>query len=358
MLRATYVYTRSQLALEEQWRAGLVPDTGLHGRPYMREHGVAATSTFAPGADFAQRLPPPLRSAFWHGRAVVPTWRARRSDLLFTWFGLVPGLLRSAVGELPARLVLFAVNWQTALFRHSGVRDRLWRRALAAADAVVCLAHAQREGLVAYGGALADRTCVVRFGGDTDYFSPARRHRDGVSRSRPLVLAVGRDAGRDYDTFIAAVDGLDVDALVVAAPHNLAHIRRVPPNVELRVGISFAELRDLYARANAVVVSSHPEGHPHGSDCSGQTVLLDAMAMGCPVVITERAWVHEYVEDDETAVVVPPREPEALRHAVGRLVDDDAAAAALGARARAAVESELSSRHFAAGLARVFHDVA
>jgi hypothetical protein len=55
---------------------------------------------------------------------------------------------------------------------------------------------------------------VVRFGGDNDYFSPARRETQNASR--PLVLAVGRDGGRDYATFMAAVDGLDVDALAVA----------------------------------------------------------------------------------------------------------------------------------------------
>jgi glycosyltransferase involved in cell wall biosynthesis len=112
----------------------------------------------------------------------------------------------------------------------------------------------------------------------------------------------------------------------------------VPPNVEVRLGVTFAELRDLYARASAVVISVHPDGYPHGSDCSGQTVLLDAMAMGCPVVISERAWVHEYVTDGDAALVVPPRDPEALRSAIEKLVHDDT--------------------HFAAGLARVFRAVA
>ncbi|MBA3329722.1 MAG: glycosyltransferase [Actinobacteria bacterium] len=62
----------------------------------------------------------------------------------------------------------------------------------------------------------------------------------------------------------------------------------------------------MYARASAVVVPVHPDGYPLGSVCSIQTVLLDAMAMGCPVVISERAWVHEYVTDGDTALVVPP----------------------------------------------------
>ena len=357
MLHATYVYSSSQRELEEQWRAGLIPDTALHGRPYLAEHGIAASWASAPGAALAHRLPPPLRQAVWHGRIVVPVWRARRSDVLFTYLGLAPGLFRSALPRRPAsRLVLFAVNWQTAVFRHSGVTARAWRRAIEAADAVVCLAEAQRDGLLAAGGARAERMHVVRFGGDSDYFSPARR--ESESASRPLVVAVGRDGGRDYATFMAAVDGLEVDALVVAAPRNLAGIERVPPNVEVRLGLTFEALRDVYARATAVVVSVHPDGYPHGSDCSGQTVLLDAMAMGCPVVISERAWVHEYVRDGETALVVPPREPAALRSAIEKLVHDDGAARELGGRGRAVLEAELTSRDFAAGLARVFEAVA
>ena len=357
MLHATYVYSSSQRALEEQWQAGLIPDTPLHGRPYMAEHGIAATWASAPGAAVAQRLPPPLRQALWHGRIVLPVWRARRSDVLFTYLGLAPGLFRSALPKRPrSRLVLFAVNWQTAVFRHSGVTARAWRLAIEAAEAVVCLAEAQRDALLAAGGARPEQMHVVRFGGDSEYFSPARRYAEKAPR--PLVLAVGRDGGRDYATFMAAVDGLDVDALVVAAPRNLGDVARVPPNVEVRLDVTFAELRDLYARANVVVISVQPDGYPHGSDCSGQTVLLDAMAMGCPVVISERAWVHEYVTDGDTALVVPPREPEALRSAIEALVHDDGVASQLGGRGRAVLEAELTSRHFAAGLARVFQAVA
>ena len=87
---------------------------------------------------------------------------------------------------------------------------------------------------------------------------------------------------RDYDTFARAVDGLDARAVIVASERNLTDVT-VPGNVELRLDVSYPELRELYAGASCVVLPTRREGYCYGADCSGQTVLLDAMAMGRPV---------------------------------------------------------------------------
>lgn len=348
MLRVTYLYGRPQHALEEAWRAGRAPDTPLHGRPHLREDGIAASVAVAPGANVVHRLPGPVATPLWHARAAVPVWRSRRADAIFTWLGLVPGLLRAAAWPCSfPRLVVFSVGWQTALFRHSGGAGRVWRAALRSADAVVCLAESQRRALVEQ-GVEPGRLYVVRFGVDAEFFGPAPRPADGY------VLSAGRDLGRDYATLVQAARGLDARVVIVAGAQNLAEAGPLTSNVEVRLDVSYAELRELYRGASCVAVPVHPDGHPYGSDCSGQTVLLDAMATARPVVISDRAWLEDYVRDGETARVVPPREPEALRSALERVLADASEADELGRRARAAVEAELSSRHFAAGLAAVF----
>ena len=352
MVRVSYLYGRAQRQVEEAWRAGLGPDTPLHGRPYLQEYGITTDVAVAPAADAVRRLPTHLATPMWHARAAVPVWRSRHADVIFTWLGLVPGLLRG--GPWPrsfARLVLFSVGWQTILFRHGGSRSRLWRHALQAADAVVCLAASQRRAL-AERGADPERLRVVRFGVDAEFFRPSPLSANGY------VLAVGRDLGRDYATLLAAARGLDAPFVIVASPQNLGRPDTIPPNVSLRLDVSYTELRELYERAACVVVPVHPDGYPYGSDCSGQTVLLDAMATGRPVVISERAWLEDYVRDGETALIVPPRDPNALRAALAGLLDDQQRAVAIGASGRQAVEDGLTSRHFAAGLASVFRTAA
>ncbi len=63
------------------------------------------------------------------------------------------------------------------------------------------------------------------------------------------------------------------------------------------------------------------------------TVVCEAMACGLPVVATAVDGTPEIVRDGETGLLVPPRDPSALAHALGRLVGDPALARAMGRRA-------------------------
>jgi GT2 family glycosyltransferase len=50
---------------------------------------------------------------------------------------------------------------------------------------------------------------------------------------------------------------------------------------------------------------------------------LEAMACGTPLVTTDNGGCREYAIDDETALVVPPRDPRAMADAIDRLRRDD-----------------------------------
>lgn len=53
------------------------------------------------------------------------------------------------------------------------------------------------------------------------------------------------------------------------------------------------------------------------------TSLLDAMASARPIVATRTGGIPEVVEDGETGLLVPPRNPQALAHAIVRLLRDE-----------------------------------
>jgi glycosyltransferase involved in cell wall biosynthesis len=74
------------------------------------------------------------------------------------------------------------------------------------------------------------------------------------------------------------------------------------------------ELQQLYARAAVVACPSRREGF--GVTC------LEAMAHGRPVVATRVGGLLDLVVDGETGIVVPPRDPAALRSALDRLLAD------------------------------------
>jgi glycosyltransferase involved in cell wall biosynthesis len=85
-------------------------------------------------------------------------------------------------------------------------------------------------------------------------------------------------------------------------------------------------LLGLYERAAVVVCPSRREGFG--------VVCTEAMAHGRPVVATAVGGLRELVVDGETGLLVPPRDPAALREALERLLRDAALRRCLGEAGR------------------------
>jgi glycosyltransferase involved in cell wall biosynthesis len=88
-----------------------------------------------------------------------------------------------------------------------------------------------------------------------------------------------------------------------------------------------------YAAMDVFVMASTHEGGP--------TSLLEAMAMGLPVVATRVGMVPEVVKDGVTGFICSPSSPDQLATAVTRLLQDQHAARRVGVAAR-----EFALQHF------------
>lgn len=139
-------------------------------------------------------------------------------------------------------------------------------------------------------------------------------------------------AHRDWDTLLAALERTPVPAI-------LAPGRPIPTDA-LPAGVSVIDMpppeegRALAADSRAVVVLL--------KDCdyaAGPLVLLDALAMGKPVIASDVNGNRDYVQPDVTALTVPPQDAEALSDALGRLWDNPDLRDELSAAARAAAAS-------------------
>lgn len=188
------------------------------------------------------------------------------------------------------------------------------------------------------------------------YYADARFWRPPSSNSGGLIVAAGREH-RDYVTLTEAVAGLDVRTVIAAGSlYSPLATCRVPAVLPANVSVGMrspVELRDLYEDAAVVVVPLVPNDFQ-----AGVTTLLEAMAMGRPVVVTATQGQRDIVADGETGVVVPPGDAGALRDAIRRLLEDRDERRRLGRNARDAVLSQFDLPLYAARLHRHIVDVA
>jgi glycosyltransferase involved in cell wall biosynthesis len=89
------------------------------------------------------------------------------------------------------------------------------------------------------------------------------------------------------------------------------------------------DTRELLSLFDIFVLPSLWEGLP--------LALLEAAAMGKPIVATDIDGVREVIRDGETGLLVPPANPERLAETVLRLLQDKGLAHRLGENAKAAI---------------------
>ena len=149
------------------------------------------------------------------------------------------------------------------------------------------------------------------------------------TRESDYVIAAGRSF-RDYPTLLAAIKDTGLK-LVLVGGAGIA--RQWAPNDWLTVyeNIPEAQLEDLVAAAQAVVVPLQ------GRKISiGQSVIVQAMALGKPVIATAIPATADYIDDMQTGILVPPGDVTALRNAL-ELIKDPNLRKRLGCAARAAI---------------------
>jgi glycosyltransferase involved in cell wall biosynthesis len=148
----------------------------------------------------------------------------------------------------------------------------------------------------------------------------------GEEAEPPQIVYAGRlSKEKGVLELVEAAQGLP---LVVAGDGPLR--KRVPG---ARGFVPREELELLLAQAAVVACPSRREGF--GVTC------LEAMAHGKPVVASAVGGLLDLVVDGETGLLVPPRDPRALRRALERLLRDPELRHRLGAAGR-----ERARRHF------------
>lgn len=159
---------------------------------------------------------------------------------------------------------------------------------------------------------------------------------------RPIFLFVGRIIqGKGLHTLIEAsarlaAEGRTFSLVIIGSGPERPALQRLAEEKGLADRIRWIDWVDYgwlgeHFRAADVFV------FPSFEDVWGM-VVLEAMTFGKPVICSRWAGAAELVEDDVNGYVVDPRDPESLKAAMARMVDDAERIRAMGEAARRTME--------------------
>jgi len=216
---------------------------------------------------------------------------------------------------------------------------------MARGERVIAISHFVGEHVAQTYAVGPDRLRIIPRGVDIAAFDPRRVNGERVVAlatwwrvpdDATVVMLPGRltrwKGGLDFIDAIARLGRRDLCCLLVGAEQRPGFRRELEKTIEQR-GLSgmfriVEDCRDMpaaYVLSDVVVsASTDPEGFGR--------VIVEAQAMGRPVVATDHGGARETIVPGVTGWLAPPRDPAALADAIGQALRLDAGARAAFAR--------------------------
>jgi len=212
-----------------------------------------------------------------------------------------------------------------------GTRLRRWYNSvMGRGERVIAISHFVAQHVAAVYGVPPERLRVIQRGVDLARFDPQRVSPERLIQlakkwrlpdDRPIVMLPGRltrwKGQLDLVAALAELGRRDLLCLVVGSDEGRpAYRQELERTIAARgLGEVFQLVEDcddmpaaLMLADVVVSASNRPEGFGR--------VIVEAQAMGRPVIATDHGGARETVLPDETGWLVPPREPQALAAAI------------------------------------------
>jgi len=220
------------------------------------------------------------------------------------------------------------------------------RWSLARADAVVAISDYVRDFVAETAPYAAAKMRVVRNGVDADYFAYRAPSRDDGRGAFTFAVVCRLEPWKQVDLVIEALAHVPDAALAIAGDGSerahleaLAHARGVADRVRF-LGY-LRDPRDAVAGADVAVSSSKDE--PLGLS------VLEAQAIGRPVIAFAGGGIPEVVRDGETGWLVRERSATALAARMREAASDAARARRMGEAARRHIDASCRIEAMCAG---------
>jgi glycosyltransferase involved in cell wall biosynthesis len=295
-----------------------------------------------------------FRQAFAFAR-LAEAWKADYIHSYFFYEHAMFGLVASTMLDVPRGVSCYADHM---LNDHD---LKLVGMHLRHSDVIVATSNRIKRELEQLAGIPLEAAVVKPNGIDSRLYQSAKRSSSGP-RGHYKAVAVNRIHPKKGMTYLleaalviresglpVTIDVLgEVDALDAATPAYAEQLRAFLNEHSLEGTVTFlgrqttAQVRTHLAQAD-LFVAPYVE-LPNGDKDGIPTALLEAMASGCAVVVTDAGSILEVIRHQVDGIVVPQRDSEALAAAMIRLCTDPALRERLAEAAAKRVEASFDAR--------------
>lgn len=187
------------------------------------------------------------------------------------------------------------------------------------------------------------------------------RDRLGITKAERVVLSVGRlsrekahlDLLEGFNRLRETKPEISCKVIIVGDGPERAGLEAAAASLGCQELVIFtgdvSDVQTFYALADVFALPSHSEGSPN--------VLLEAMAANVPVVATAVGGVPEMVENNESALLVPPNDPTSLAASIARLLTDGRLGQRLTTNAATLVDNRFTPENYVRSLVEIYREV-
>jgi glycosyltransferase involved in cell wall biosynthesis len=271
--------------------------------------------------------------------------RADEYDVVISWSERVSMSLMTLQYFVPGKPHVAFLYW----FSRPSVRAPM-RAFGSSLHAVVTWSSVQREYAIRNLGIAPEKIYLIKHYVDQLFFRP--RDVSHVAHSEQEIVCSAGAEMRDYPTLIEALRGTNLRCHI-ASDHvrvdRFGFARRVSTSRYAPIAgenvtiarVPVTELRQIYARSRFVVVPLQ-----RSDTDNGVNVILEAMAMGKPVICSRTRGQVDVIQEGVTGLFVPVGDAKALRKAILELWNDPARCREMGRAGRAYIEKHHTVERF------------
>ena len=246
-----------------------------------------------------------------------------------------------------------------ALIHHpfsSTLKDSLF---LSGHDRLLCLSEKVMEPFVE-DPAIHKKMDFIAWGADLPFYDVALQQSLQAAApidQLPIIVSAGKTE-RDHDTLTKAVLNLDCALEIYCSANTAPSLTKLPDRITIHASqsihnaVSYQEILTAYRHAFAIAI---PLTSTH--NLAGLTSLLDAMAMGKPVIMTRNQHIELDIEKEGIGFWVEPEDVQGWQQAIASLLAHPEKALEMGNRGRRLCEEKYNLDFFTDTLARTLHQV-